>query len=382
MNLKKLFASTMIVALLATMLPTTFAATYSQEVRNAYDYAYSKQITTMPTIEESNPYGVTYRNHMSKMISNWATDVLELEADTDAKCVFIDTYNESEEMKGYITLSCQLGLMGQEITKFRPNDVVSRAEFGTTLSRALWGDTYNGGNPYYEAHLDALSDAEVMTDLSNPMRDVLRYEAWLMLMRADEDYETTSTSCTAQEVLACLSSDDVEACMAECSDETIDPVDPVEPDDIELSGDLTAEEGDMPSNGSSVPRVGMASFGELELDSSETVDVYTVELERSGLGNRSDIDRVWFELDGVRVSGRAAVQSDGTVTVSFSPALEVRSSETLELIVDMNAATAGGEHMFTLTDMVTSAEDVDFDFETPTLRTADYTVASVEMTAS
>lgn len=49
---------------------------------------------------------------------------------------------ESEEMQEYAILSCQLGLMGQNITKFRPNDIVTRAEFGTILSRMLRGDKY------------------------------------------------------------------------------------------------------------------------------------------------------------------------------------------------------------------------------------------------
>jgi hypothetical protein len=47
-------------------------------------------------------------------------------------------------MKFYIKLSCQLGLMGQGITVFNPDGEVTRAEFGTVLSRALYGDTYNG----------------------------------------------------------------------------------------------------------------------------------------------------------------------------------------------------------------------------------------------
>ena len=27
---------------------------------------------------------------------------------------------------------------------------VTRGEFGTTLSRALWGDKYNGATPFYK----------------------------------------------------------------------------------------------------------------------------------------------------------------------------------------------------------------------------------------
>jgi len=51
--------------------------------------------------------------------------------------------NQSEEMKSYAQLACQLGLMGQGITNFRPDDVVTRAEFGTVVSRMLRGNENN-----------------------------------------------------------------------------------------------------------------------------------------------------------------------------------------------------------------------------------------------
>jgi hypothetical protein len=50
--------------------------------------------------------------------------------------------------------------MGVGTTLFKPKASVTRAEFGTTLSRALYGDLYNGGTPYYyTAHLAALKNA-------------------------------------------------------------------------------------------------------------------------------------------------------------------------------------------------------------------------------
>jgi hypothetical protein len=63
-------------------------------------------------------------------------------------CEFIDMENESEEMQHYAEMACQLGLMGIDYngnpaTKFNPNDKVTRAEFGTALSRLLYGDVNN-----------------------------------------------------------------------------------------------------------------------------------------------------------------------------------------------------------------------------------------------
>jgi hypothetical protein len=46
-------------------------------------------------------------------------------------------------MQLYAKLSCQLGLMGQNVETFKPNDIVTRAEFGTVLSRILRGNENN-----------------------------------------------------------------------------------------------------------------------------------------------------------------------------------------------------------------------------------------------
>jgi hypothetical protein len=46
--------------------------------------------------------------------------------------------------------------MGVDINNFNPNQTVDRAQFGTILSRALYGETYNQSNPYYQKHLTAL----------------------------------------------------------------------------------------------------------------------------------------------------------------------------------------------------------------------------------
>ena len=387
MNLKKLFAGSMLVALVATMLPVVNVnASYSEELKDAYAYALEKQITTMPSIDQANPYGAAYRSHMAKMISNWATSVLDLKADEDAKCLFIDTYNESEELKGYIKLSCQLGLMGQWVVKFRPNDVVSRAEFGTVLSRALWGDKYDGATPYYESHLDALKDAKIMTDLSNPMRSVKRYEVWLMLMRADDDYTpVVDNKCSASEVLACLASDDYSACLAECSGDTPDP-DPVDPEEPDVKdGDLVLELGDDSySNMTSVPLNWTVEFAELEVSAkSSNIEVLAIEVSKVGLWDLSDIGKMWFEIDWVRVSSRASLDSEGNATISFTPSLDVKKGSTskFDLVAKLEGTDAGGEHAFKIVNVVSSAENEDYKVTTPTLRTTNYTVGQIDVAA-
>ena len=77
--------------------------------------------------------------------------------------------------------------MGVGISSFNPSGVVTRAEFGTVLSRALWGNAHNiTTTPYYTAHLQALKDAGIMNMISNPKQLEVRGYVMLMMQRADE----------------------------------------------------------------------------------------------------------------------------------------------------------------------------------------------------
>jgi hypothetical protein len=65
---------------------------------------------------------------------------------------------ESQEIKDYAVKACSLGLMGIDMDYFQPLLVITRAQFGTILSRLLYGETFNGGTPYYANHLQALKE--------------------------------------------------------------------------------------------------------------------------------------------------------------------------------------------------------------------------------
>jgi len=372
---KKLFAFSAIFALLATLLPVNvaFGASYSSELDGAYEYAYDNGITTMDSIDNANMYGSLTRVAMAKMMSNYAIDVLGLEADTSMDCDFPDVSAALDAQYDMgVTNACQLGLMGVGVTNFDPYWLVDRAKFGTVLSRALYCDMYNGGNPYYADHLAKLQDEGIMNNISNPMMLEVRGYVMLMMQRADEDAATDG--CSAEELLACITADDYDDCIAECSDVED------EEDTIELAWDLEVDLGNAPADGTSIPKVGTVSFGEFEFTAdSEDVEVYGVDLVRGGLGSKSDIYRVWLEKDGVRVSGKQSLNSDETTTISVSPALDVKDGDTvaLELVVQMSGSDAGAEHGFTITDVNSSAEDVNLkNVSTPELRTATYTVAA------
>ena len=92
MNIKKLFAVLAGVSMLAVQLIPSgaIAATYSAELEGAYDWAYSKGVTTMPSIDSANMYGAITRAEMAKMLSVYAVEVLGLSADEARACSFTD----------------------------------------------------------------------------------------------------------------------------------------------------------------------------------------------------------------------------------------------------------------------------------------------------
>ena len=159
---------------------------YNQELIGAYNYAHTIGITTMPTIDWANMNGKLIRAHMTKMMSNYAIKILKLVPNTGKVCTFDDISGQTDEMKWFITQSCQLGLMWVWLTHFNPEGEVTRAQFGTVLSRAMYGEKNNGWDPYYVKHLIALQASWVMKDISKPTNFEIRWYVMIMMQRADE----------------------------------------------------------------------------------------------------------------------------------------------------------------------------------------------------
>lgn len=138
----------------------------------------------MPTIQKANLEGKLLRSHMAKMMVGYAINVLGKKPDKNVKCAFTDIAGESSEMQTYIRLACAYGLMGVDTTKFKPNGEVTRAEFGTVVSRLLYGDRYNRPAPdYYGDHLSALKRNKIITNTTPTLKE-LRGNVMLMLWRS------------------------------------------------------------------------------------------------------------------------------------------------------------------------------------------------------
>jgi len=168
---------------------------YSAELNLAYLYAYNMWITDMDNIFDANMEWNLIRSHMAKMLVERAQNVMWLEINTEITCNFVDISGlEWEDLYDFVIQACQMWLMWLDsewnpVENFDPYGVVTRAQFGTVLSRAIWGDYYNGWNPYYEDHLDALNSISVMNNISDPWMLELRWYVMLMLLRANQIIE-------------------------------------------------------------------------------------------------------------------------------------------------------------------------------------------------
>ena len=177
---------------------------YSMEEKWAYLYSYEYWITTMCPIQTANLDGYLIRSHFAKMISEFAVNVLGMKPEKwKSGCdKFNDISTLNAELRNFVTISCELGLMWLEsdwktpAKSFNPGRYVTRAQFGTVLSRLLFGDKYNVKDEsgissqksfWYKQHLQALSDYWVMTKIDWNWPDYLerRWRVMIMLERAD-----------------------------------------------------------------------------------------------------------------------------------------------------------------------------------------------------
>ena len=356
----------------------TGAATYSDELQGAYDYAYSKGITTMTSIDNANMYGELTRGQLSKMISQWAEKEMWVKADETASCSFSDASTAEGDLATWVVKACQMGLMGQGINAFRPNDKVTRGEFGTVLSRAIWGDKYNQENPFYAKHLQALKDAGIMTKIEEPNSLEIRGWVMLMLQRAAETVSGDDECNDPAVLLACALGST--GCPAKCADKASEE----KKDSTRvIAGDLDVSVVDYSSDVKSAP-IGIFSANTLKFNASEKIQLDSLTLKRTGLGTQKSISKVWLEKNGVAVTNSASVGSDGLAVLNFKSNRDTISSATeYELVVQLaDNATVGDEFAFELQSVSSTAKNTTVNGKTNTYRISSYKVVNLTANAS
>ena len=371
-----MFAATAGMLIVASSLPVSVlgAASYSDELQGAYNYAYSKGITTMSSIDNANMYGELTRGQLAKMISNWAEKELGTKADETKVCSFADAQTAEGDLAAYVKKACQMGLMGQGITSFRPNDKVTRGEFGTTLSRAIWGTKYDGATPYYANHLQALKDKGIMTKIENPSQMEIRGYVMLMLERTSKTDATKAQCNDPVTVLACTMG--ATSCPAQCRDAknqtgTVNT-------GAEARGDLTVSVADQATSVKTAPK-GIFVANTIKFDASEKITLETLTLKRTGLSTRTDVEKIWLEKNGVAVTNAATLGSDGLAVLNFKNGRNtINGTENLELVVQLKStADTGNEITFELTNATASARNISVKGTTTTYRIAGYKVVEL-----
>ena len=162
---------------------------YSAEMNEAFEFARRNGITTMSNIEAADMYGWLTRIAMAKMLSQYAINVLHKTPDYSRNNTFIDVPSDlNNSYNNWVTLAYQLWIMwmNMQYNKFRPKDLVTRAEFATALSRLLYGTSdwqYKWTVNYYIPHMTKLFNAWILTN-NNPQMLELRWYVMLMLMRS------------------------------------------------------------------------------------------------------------------------------------------------------------------------------------------------------
>jgi hypothetical protein len=117
------------------------------------------------------------------MLSQYAINILGKQPNTNKKAEFEDVSKWLDaQYNNWITLAYQLWIMWIWINKFRPNDKVTRKEFGTALSRMLY-DIADWQWLYYSTHLAKLKKEWIINN-DNPELTELRWYVMTMLMRS------------------------------------------------------------------------------------------------------------------------------------------------------------------------------------------------------
>ena len=338
MNVKKMFAASTGVLMLATLITPAVngAANYGAELTGAYEYAFSKGITTMSSIDNANMYGEITRGQLAKMISNWAEKELGTKVDATKVCSFTDANTAEGDLAAYLTKSCQMGLMGQGIDAFRPNSKVTRAEFGTVLSRALWGNKYEGATPYYANHLQALKDAGIMTKIETPSQLEIRGYVMLMLQRSATESLIKNVTNTGTNNTGVVKAGDLKVTANAATNRRI----------IENA---------------------VSDLDTITLAASQDVTLDKVVLERYGYSSKTDIETVWLENSkGEKITNDGHVNSKDEVSLNIKREYKaIGKKADLTIVVKTANNTVNKTIGFKVKAVESSAKNLDLSSYTP-----------------
>lgn len=139
-------------------------------------YKYAKQYQLIEDKDVPALCQPITRAKLAELMVNYALKLALVEPNLQRRCTFSDIGSYDNTSKFFIALACDFGFLGVNKDgtvqkQFRPDALVTRAEFALTASRFLFGETLKDplpGQPRYSTAMQALYDAYVMKQINNP----------------------------------------------------------------------------------------------------------------------------------------------------------------------------------------------------------------------
>lgn len=388
--LKKVTSTVSVVAIIASAMGSTLVASAA----NTFT-PYADALATAGIIaKQSTEAGYNLGNNVTRAeMAKVAVNIKKAAVKPCAGKVFTDVTANLGDLCGYVEAAAEAGLVTKTYTKFRPLDLVTRAEMlkmllsakGIAPSTEDQGFIDLGTDASLNGFINAAAKAGIINKgiAFNPNNNASRGEAFKVAANS-AGLTTTATAEDGGDLnLGDLFGDTGTGTTSTGTTSTGVTSTGTVTTTVVAAGDLeVALNPATPAAGTQIPATGIVRFAVVDLTAGGAdISVNTIELKKSGLASIPTSTKVWFEKAGTRVSGKASFTSENNAVVSFAPSLVVKagSTESLDMYVEL-ASTAGNDFAFASAAITSSALNVKGSFVTPTLRTASYNVATATVT--
>lgn len=385
---KKTTAAVALVTLLSGLF-TTWVSAYSTAQVTAANYLADKWII-VAHYDDPTAYNLD-QNVLRQEIAAVARGVAGLDKKSTCNNVYKDVSATRPNNWACYTVEAlsDEGLIALN-ENFRPEDYITKAEAIGMIVKAAFGNQY-----VYDATLSASWQKQVVdfavanwvtssfTNYETLATRGFVFESGHNALEAIADTDGGELGDILCQLLGICEGD-----VPDKDDNKTDTGSTVDTPTTIINGEMEISLSPKSPASQTIPSAGLIPFGKFDFTAGkEDVEINSITLKREWLSERTDIRRVYFEQNGIRVSNRSNVATDETVTITFTPAIVVTagSTKTLDLIVELReaGATTWAEHRFSIVD----ADNIDasatvgwvFPVTTAMMRVGSYIVQTVEV---
>jgi hypothetical protein len=384
--LKKVTSTVSVVAIIASAMSASLVASAASSFT-----PYADALATAGIIgKQSTEAGYNLGNNVTR--AEMAKVAVNIKGAKVAECtgkVFSDVTSKLGDLCGYVEAAATAGLVNSTAAKFRPMDLVTRAEAlkmllsakGIAPSTTDAGFKDLGTDASLNGYINAAAAAGIINKGTsfNPNNTATRGEAFKIAANSAGLTTSATVDATGDLNLGDLFGDLGTSTGTTSTTTGTVSTGTTAPTTTVAAGDLSvALNPATPVAGTQIPSNGIVRFAVVDLAAGGSdISVNTLELQKAGLATIPSGTKVWFEKAGTRVSGKASFTSENNAVISFAPAFVVKAgtTESLDMYVEL-ASSAGNDFAFASAAITSSAANVKGSFVTPTLRTASYNVAT------